>query len=50
MNMLLGRPSSQVKRSALTPPTVALAETRFCIELTVSRPRMESFESTGRNA
>ncbi len=50
MNMPLGRPSFQVKRSALTPPTVALAETRRCIELTVSRPWTESFERTGRNA
>ena len=46
----LGRPSSQVKRSPLTPATFALDMARFCIDVTVSRPRSESFESSGRSA
>jgi hypothetical protein len=50
MNIPLGRPSFQVNRSALTPPTVAAAPTRFCIEVTVSRPRTLPLERTGRSA
>ena len=48
--MPLGSPSFQVKRSALTPPMVALAEARLSIEVTVSRPSTVSFESIGRSA
>ena len=33
MNIPFGSPSLQLKRSALTPPTVAVVETRFCIEV-----------------
>ncbi len=50
MNIPLGRPSLKVKRSALTPPTVAVDAKRFCIEVTRSRPMTESFESTGWSA
>ena len=46
----LGRPSSNVKRSPLTPATFALDMARFCIDVTVSRPRSVSFESSGRSA
>ena len=50
MNIPLGRPSSKVKRSALTPPTVAVDDTRFCIDVTRSRPITVLFESTGCSA
>jgi hypothetical protein len=50
IRMPLGRPVSQENRSPLVPTTVASRETRFCIEVTVSRPRIELFESTGRSA
>ena len=50
MNMPLGSPSFHVNRSALTPPTVVAPEIRRCIELTVSRPSTDSFESTGLSA
>ena len=50
MSIPLGRPSSHVKRSPLTPATVAIDDTRLCMEVTVSRPRIEPFESTGRSA
>ncbi len=50
MNMPLGRPSFQVKRSALTPPSVATVDKRRCIEVTVSRPSTDSLESTGLSA
>jgi hypothetical protein len=50
MNIPLGRPSSKVKRSALTPPTVAVELIRFCIDVTRSRPMTVLFESTGCSA
>ena len=50
MNIPSGVPSFQVKRSALTPPTVAVDERRFCIDVTVSRPTTVLFESTGWRA
>src|SRR5262249_3943427 len=50
MNMPSGVPSFQVNRSALTPPTVAVAERRFCIEVTGSGPTTVLFESTGWSA
>jgi len=46
----VGCPSVQLKRSPLTLATVASAETRFCIEVTRSRPRIALFDSTGFSA
>ena len=50
MNIPLGRPSFQVKRSALTPPTVATGDMRRCIEVTVSLANTASFDRTGFRA
>ena len=46
MCMPVGSPSSHEKKSPLTPATVAVLETRRCIEVTVSRPSMKPFERT----
>ena len=50
MYIPLGSPSFGVKRSALTPPIVAVAEARLSIAVTVSRPRTVSLDSIGRSA
>jgi len=43
----VGCPSVKLKRSPFTPATVASPETRFCIEVTRSRPMIVLFDSTG---
>jgi hypothetical protein len=50
ISMPVGRPSSHVQKSPLTPATVALADARLCIEVTVSRPSSESLDRSGRSA
>ncbi len=45
-----GYPICQLNRSAFTPTAVALPDMRFCIALTVSRPVIVPFESTGFSA
>ena len=47
MSTPVGCPLVQLKRSPFTPVTVAAAVRRRCIEVTVSRPEIASFESTG---
>ncbi len=46
----LGWPSFQLKRSPLTPATVAVELSRFCIDVTVSLPRIVFFASVGLTA
>ena len=41
---------AELKRSPLTPATVASPETRVCIDVTRSRPRIALFDSTGFSA
>ena len=50
MSIPVGSPSSQVQKSPFTPATLALAEARRCMDVTVSRPSSESLERRGRSA
>jgi len=47
MNIPVGWPSLKLKRSPLTPATVAAPEMSFCIEVTRSVPWIAPFESSG---
>jgi hypothetical protein len=49
MRIPVGCPSFQLKKSPLTPATVAESETSFSIDVTRSRPRIEPFERIGRS-
>ena len=46
----LGWPSLKLKRSPLTPATVAVPEMSFCIEVTRSVPVIAPFERIGFSA
>ena len=48
ITMPVGWPSAELNRSPLMPPTVAAPETRFSIEVMVSRPGITPFARTGR--